>query len=75
MAQLFSVIVRCPATDAEIDTGIRTSGREVLSSNIYQNGRVLCNRCKQFHSFDECAFLRGDSPSPADALWRPNPQA
>lgn len=73
MAQLYKIMIRCPLTKLEIDTGIRTSGREVLISNIYQNGMVNCPHCNQFHKFEGNAFLKIETESPADSLWRPNP--
>ncbi len=73
MAQLFRIMVRCPVTNADIDTGIRTSGREVLSSDIYQDGSIICTHCKQFHSFSGNSFLQVENRPSAESLWRPNP--
>ncbi len=73
MAQVFKVMVRCPVTHQEFDTGIRTSGREVLASNVYQNGIADCFHCHQFHPLEGNAYLVPESTSRADSLWRPNP--
>jgi hypothetical protein len=73
MAQIFKIVVRCPVTSKEIDTGIRTSGREVLSSNVYQDGMVDCPHCGSFHALDGNSFLRIEAASATDSLWRPNP--
>ncbi len=73
MAKVFKVVVRCPVTQMEIDTGIRTSGREVMSSSIYQDGNVDCPHCRQIHSFEANAFLAPEADVPIDSLWRPNP--
>jgi len=73
MAQVFKVMIRCPVTKLEIDTGIRTFGREVLNSSIYQDGMVNCPHCTQFHAFDGNAFVQIEADPSADSLWRPNP--
>lgn len=73
MAQVFRIMVCCPVTKQGLDTGIRTSGREVLSSDIYQRGMVDCPHCDQFHPFDGNAFLEIERCSAFDSLWRPNP--
>ncbi len=73
MAQVFKVVVRCPVSGREYDTGIRTSGREVLSSGVYQDGMAQCPHCGGSHSLDGNSFLRLDTVATADSLWRPNP--
>ena len=73
MAKVFKVVVRCPVTHLDIDTGIRTSGREVLSSNIYQNGNIDCPHCHQLHPFEVNAYLAPEAGVLTESLWRPNP--
>ncbi len=73
MANLFKVKIRCPATHQTFDTGIRTSGREALSSNAYQEGMISCRFCNQFHSLDEDAILEVEQDRRPEGLWRPNP--
>ncbi len=73
MAQAYKIVVRCPVTGKEFDTGIRTSGRDALGSGAYQDGSVNCLHCGGFHSLDGNAFLQIEPISAADALWRPNP--
>ncbi len=73
MAQIYRVIVRCPQTKRDLDTGIRTSSREALNNDAYQWGRIGCRFCNQFHSIETDAFLEPDKVRPGDSLWRPNP--
>ena len=73
MASIFKVMLRCPVTGEELDTGMRTSGREALNSSVYQDGRVDCPYCKQFHTFEGNAYLETASVTGAGSLWRPNP--
>ncbi len=72
MSQVFRIMVSCPATKQNIDTGIITSGREVLNTNIYE-GTVSCPYCGQFHRLDGNAFLQVEDNLTTDSLWRPNP--
>ena len=67
------VKVRCPITQQVFDTGIRTSGREALSSNAYQEGVINCRFCNQLHSLDEDAFFEVEPSQQSSGLWRPNP--
>ncbi len=73
MPQIYRVMVRCPQTKYITDTGIRTSGRESLSSNAYGDGAISCLFCRQLHFLDENGFLELDQSKAGDALWRPNP--
>ena len=74
MASLFKIMIRCPITTRVFDTGIRTTGREALTNNAYQQGMISCVFCDQLHSLDESAFTQPESESQtSDALWRPNP--
>jgi hypothetical protein len=73
MAETYRILLLCPVTRKVIDTGIRTSGREVLSSGIYQDGTAKCPYCGGFHSFEGSAYLQIESNSASDSLWRPNP--
>ncbi len=72
-ADMVRIKVRCPATQQVFDTGIRTSGREALTNNAYQDGMVSCRFCNQFHSLDEDAFFEFEQSPQARGLWRPNP--
>ncbi len=72
MAKLFKLMVRCPATKQNVDTGIRTSGREALNSAIYQDGTLLCPHCGEFHSYGKEAFFQLDQAELAGGQWRPN---
>ncbi|NWG12078.1 MAG: hypothetical protein HXY20_00920 [Acidobacteria bacterium] len=73
MAQIFKVLVRCPYKHKVLDTGIRTSGRESLSTGIYDGGRIRCPECRQFHSVLEHGFFELEREELAHDLWRPNP--
>jgi hypothetical protein len=73
MAQVYRIMLLCPETRQEVDTGMRTSGREVLSSDIYREGTAKCPHCGRFHVFEGNAYLQIESDSSADSLWRPNP--
>jgi hypothetical protein len=71
MHPAFRVMVRCSLAQRDFDTGIRTSGREVLSSGIY-DGKVTCPLCNQSHFLQDNAFLALDEVQSDEALWRPN---
>jgi len=73
MAVLFKVMIRCPVSSNEIDTGIRTSGRESLSSDIYEEGGVLCPACHRFHRLCDDGFLDVAQEALEQDVWRPNP--
>ncbi len=73
VAKVLRVKIRCPETQQVFDTGIRTSGREALSNNAYQEGLINCRFCNQFHSLDEDAFFEVEQTQQANGLWRPNP--
>ncbi len=73
MAQLYEVVLRCPVTRNTLETGIRTSGRDVLTSGIYSDGRFNCRFCRQFHLFEGNAFVRPAADIAGADLWRPNP--
>lgn len=74
MAHLFKIMIRCPVTTQVFDTGIRTTGREAITNNAYQQGMISCVFCNQFHSLDENAFTQVEPDrQSSDALWRPNP--
>jgi hypothetical protein len=72
MAGLYKIMIRCPVTKQEIDTGIVTSGREVLNSGIYQTGSVLCPHCNQTHGYGEYAYIVPYEARLEEELWRPN---
>ncbi len=72
MAMLYKIMLRCPVNRSEIDTGILTSGREVLNSGIYQYGTVLCPHCNQTHSYSEYAYIVPYERDQEEELWRPN---
>jgi hypothetical protein len=73
MAQVFKIIVRCPISHSNIDTGIRTTGRESLSSDIYEGGGMLCPDCHRFHSLRDEGFLSVADETLRQPVWRPNP--
>ncbi len=73
MAHVFKLLVCCPKTLKALDTGIRTSGRESLSSSVYDGGRIRCTECHQFHSVLEHGFFALDRERLVHPLWRPNP--
>jgi hypothetical protein len=73
MAQLYRIMVRCPSTHEVVDTGIRTSGRDAITSRVYRDGMVNCRHCKQFHPFEGNAFVELDASRFRNDLWRPNP--
>lgn len=71
MAETFRILIRCPVTGHVMDTGIRTSGREVLNTDIYAAGKVRCRFCGKFHSLRAAFAGVAEDPSLADS-WRPN---
>ena len=73
MAQMYKIMLRCPSTQQVLDTGIRTSGRDALISNIYRPGRTSCRHCGQVHPFEGNAFVEPDEGQLESDLWRPNP--
>jgi hypothetical protein len=73
MADMYKVMIRCPVSSTEIDTGIRTSGRESLSSDIYEGGGVLCPDCHRFHRLSDEGFLGVAEETLGQQVWRPNP--
>ena len=73
MAQIYKVIIRCPRTLKTQDTGIRTSGRESLSGDMYDAGVIRCSQCREFHAVTTHGFLDLERTSLEHDLWRPNP--
>jgi hypothetical protein len=73
MAQVCKIMARCPISHRSIDTGIRTTGRESLSSDIYEGGGVLCPDCRRFHRLSDEGFLDVARETVEESLWRPNP--
>ncbi len=73
MGNVYKVMIRCPVSSNEIDTGIRTSGRESLNSDIYQGGRMLCPDCHHFHSFSDESYISVAEETSEEQVWRPNP--
>ncbi len=73
MQEIYRIIIRCPSTKQNLDTGIRISGREALTNNAYRQGMVSCRYCGQFHSMDADAFQELEQRLSGDELWRPNP--
>jgi hypothetical protein len=65
-------MLRCPETLKISDTGITTSGRESLNGSLYEEGTLKCPFCKKVHHLREEAFLKLESESRRDHLWRPN---
>jgi len=72
MAVTYKIVIRCPKTGKVLETGIRTSGREALNSNLWQDGELSCCYCSQLHYFGRDAFLEMDQIREGDTLWRPN---
>jgi|MudIll2142460700_1097286.scaffolds.fasta_scaffold84827_3 hypothetical protein len=73
MARVYKITVRCPISHSNIDTGIRTTGRESLSSDIYEGGGVFCPDCHRFHGLRDEGFLSVAEETPGEQAWRPNP--
>jgi len=73
MAQTYRILVRCPATGKAIETGITTTGRDALSSGIFEEGKASCHHCHQMHGFREHAFIGLVQDTAPDGIWRPNP--
>ncbi len=71
MGESFRILIRCPIENKILDTGIRTSGREVLNTDIYRNGKVRCGFCGHFHSLEN-AFPDVVTNDAISGLWRPN---
>ncbi len=72
MALIYRVTLRCPNTGKTIDSGVRTTGREALSSGLYDDGSIVCPHCGQVHTFKGNSYLDVDKVAPAKGLWRPN---
>jgi hypothetical protein len=71
MALVYWIMVRCPDSGKPIDSGIRTTGREAVSSGLFQAATVSCPYCHQIHSFKDNGYLdiqQASFPGP----WRPN---
>ncbi len=73
MAHNYRIMLRCPATGKSIDSGIRTSGRDVLREGLYRNGTISCPHCGQLHSFVDHSFREVEGVAATSDLWRPNP--
>lgn len=71
MAEAFRILIRCPVSNQIMDTGIRTSGREVLNTDIYRDGKLRCRFCGQVHSL-ETAFADVVQDQSLGDVWRPN---
>ena len=72
MPVVYKVMVRCPQTGKPVDSGIRTTGRETVSSGLSRNGTVRCSHCGTMHSLDSNCYLDVERITSTDALWRPN---
>ncbi len=72
MALTYRIAVKCPVTGRMIDSGIRTSGRETVSSGLFHNGMISCPHCHQIHQFENNSYLDVDRAAPRNGLWRPN---
>ncbi len=70
---MYKVMIRCPVSSHDIDTGLRTSGREVLSSDIYEGGGVFCPDCHRFHRLRDEGFFGVADETLKQPVWRPNP--
>jgi len=69
----YRIMIRCPATGKKLDSGIRTSGRETVSSGLFQDGGyVACRHCSQLHSMEQNSYLELERTASSAALWRPN---
>jgi hypothetical protein len=73
MAQIYRILIRCPTTGKALDTGIRTSGRDAITSDIYRDGTVSCRHCGKFHPLKGNIFVEPDAARLRNDLWRPNP--
>jgi hypothetical protein len=71
MAETYRILIRCPVSKQIMDTGMRTSGREVLNTGIYADGKVRCRFCGQVHSL-EAAFADVEQDRSLGDVWRPN---
>ena len=71
MAQMFRIQLRCPVTKEIVDTGIRTSGREVVNSEILDAGRIYCRHCGGVHGLHD-AFPVISEDTSLQETWRPN---
>jgi hypothetical protein len=72
MATIYKVMVRCPSSHDSIDTGLRTSGRESMSSEIYAAGSFFCPGCRTFHSLRDAGYLDVTAERLEQDAWRPN---
>jgi hypothetical protein len=75
MALRYKIMVQCPVSGKRIDSGIRTTGREALSSGLFQDGSVACPHCGQMHTFESNCFLDVEQTLASNRPWRPNRQA
>lgn len=73
MPHVFRVMVHCPQTGGVLDTGIMTSGREVINSRMFEDRPVDCPHCGRRHNMQENSFLQVLPASLKETLWRPNP--
>jgi len=72
MASAYKIMVRCPVTEHLTDSGIRTSGREAVSSGLFRNGVMLCPHCREVHPLGDNSFLDVDRDSSVSGLWQTN---
>jgi hypothetical protein len=72
MASAYKIMVRCPATGHMVDSGMRTSGREILSSGLFRNGVMSCPHCREVHPLGVNSYLDVDRNVSISGLWRPN---
>jgi hypothetical protein len=68
----YRIMVRCPVTGKAIDSGIRTSGRDVLSEGLFRTGTVGCPHCGGLHSFADNGYRELERVTGSNDLWRPN---
>ncbi len=73
MAQVYTIMARCPVSQRSIDTGIRTTGRESLSSDLYEGGGVLCPDCHRCHRLSDEGYISIAEETLGQEVWRPNP--
>jgi hypothetical protein len=66
------IMMLCPTTRKSFDTGIRTSGRDVLGSDLYDDAQFACPYCGQLHEAKGNAYPAIEFNEGAGALWRPN---
>jgi len=72
--RVLRVMIRCPATNRTVDTGIETTSPEEFASEVLLGCKVECPHCNTVHAWrkEDAFLLADDTPSTGAALWRPN---